>query len=288
MKKRILLSLVLAALLVFTACTSGGGGNDVEDTAAEPQIGIEDAGTEDTAREKVVIGVSPAPHGEIVEALEADFLAAGIEVGIVYFDDYVQPNLALDDGDLDINYFQHKPYLDNFSAEHGLDLQVIGQVHVEPLALYSDKYASIDELPDGAEILIPDDPTNGARALLLLEGEGLIELADPTDLNATEEDITSNPRNFKFTALDAANIARTYTDVDGGIINANFAIDAGLNPTNDSILIEGDQSPYANVVVVRAGEENNEAYLKFIEILNSDAAREFIETKYEGTIKPVF
>ena len=284
MKKRILLSLALAALLVFTACSSGGG----EESSGEVSTGEVATGESQEQLEKVVIGVSPAPHGEIVEALEEDFLAAGIKIEIVNFDDYVQPNLALDDGDLDINYFQHKPYLDNFSAEHGLELEVIGQVHVEPLALYSDKYESVEELPDGAEILIPDDPTNGARALLLLEGEGLIELADPTDLNATEADITSNPKNFKFTALDAANIARTYTDVDGGIINANFAIDAGLNPTNDSILIEGDQSPYANVVVVKSGEETNETYLKVIEILNSDAAREFIETEYEGTIKPVF
>lgn len=237
---------------------------------------------------KVAIGVSPSPHGEIVEALVDDFLAAGIEIEIVNFDDYVQPNLALDDGDLDINYFQHTPYLNNFNKEHNLDLLVIGQVHVEPLALYSDKYDSIEELPEGAEILIPDDATNGARALLLLQSEGLIELKDPTDLNATEVDITSNPKNFKFTALDAANIARTYMDVDGGIINANFAIDAGLNPTDDSILIEGDQSPYANIVAVKAEDENNKTYQKVVEILNSDKAREFIESEYEGTIKPVF
>lgn len=271
MKKRILLSLTLAVLLVFTACASNGG----EDTL---EAGLE----------KLVIGVSPTPHGEIIEALGADFEAVGIEVEIITFDDYVQPNLALDDGDLDMNYFQHTPYLDTFSSEHGLDLKVIGQVHVEPLALYSEKYESVEELPDGAEILIPDDPTNGARALLLLQSEGLIELADPTDLNATEADIITNPKNLKFIALDAANIARTYTDVDGGIINANFAINEGLNPIEDSILIEGDQSPYANVVVVRAGEENNELYLQFMEILNSDKAREFIETKYKGTINPAF
>lgn len=279
MKKRILLSLTLVALLVFTACSSNGGGEKAP---------VVPAGGSDVSVEKLVIGVSPAPHGEIVEALEDDFLAAGIELEVINFDDYVQPNLALDDGDLDLNYFQHKPYLDNFSAEHGLDLEVVGQVHVEPLALYSGSYSSVEELPDGAEILIPDDPTNGARALLLLQSEGLIELADPTDLNSTEADVVSNPKNFKFTALDAANIARTYTDVDGGIINANFAIDAGLNPTNDSILIEGDQSPYANIIVVRAEDKANETYLKVVEILNSDRAREFIESEYKGTIKPVF
>ena len=274
MKKRILLSLILATLLVVTACGNNGGQQTV-------------GGSEGTT-EKVVIGVSPTPHGEIIEALEEDFKAAGIEIEAVNFDDYVQPNLALDDGDLDMNYFQHTPYLNNFNKEHNLNLVVIGQVHVEPLALYSDKYDSIEELPEGAEILIPDDSTNGARALLLLESEGLIELKDPTDLSATEVDIISNPKNLKFTALDAANIGRTYTDVDGGIINANFAIDVGLNPTKDSILIEGEQTPYPNVVVVKAEDKDNETYLKVVEILNSDKAREFIETEYEGTIKPVF
>ena len=279
-KKLIILSLALVAVLsILTAC----GSNEAAVTPASQG----DGDLQETA-EKIVIGVSPAPHGEIVEALQEEFEAIGIEVEIVNFDDYVQPNLALDDGDLDMNYFQHKPYLNNFSEEHGLELEVLGQVHVEPLALYSDKYETLEELPDGAEILIPDDPTNGARALLLLESEGLIELQDPTDLNATEADVISNPKNLKFTALDAANIARTYMDVDGGIINANFAIDAGLNPSSDSILIEGDQSPYANVVVVRAGEENNQTYLKFMEVLNSDKAREFIENEYEGTIRPVF
>lgn len=279
MKKNILISLILVLALVFTACASNGG----EDTPEDPK-----GGADNGALEKVVIGVSPAPHAEIVEALEDEFIAAGIEIDLVTFDDYVQPNLALDDGDLDMNYFQHKPYLDNFNEEHNLELVVIGQVHVEPLALYSDKYDSLDELPDGAEILIPDDPTNGARALLLLQSEGLIELIDPTDLMATENDIVTNPKNLKFTALDAANIARTYTDVDGGIINANFAIDAGLNPVKDGILVEGDQSPYANILAVRAGDENNETYKKVVEVLNSDKAREFIETEYEGTITPVF
>ncbi|NLD17012.1 MAG: MetQ/NlpA family ABC transporter substrate-binding protein [Tissierellia bacterium] len=277
MKKNLVL-LTVALLLVLTAC---GGGGDKPATTTEPA-------KTDGELTKVVIGVSPAPHGEIVEGLEEEFKAAGIEVEIVTFDDYVQPNLALDDGSLDLNYFQHQPYLDSFIAEHGVELVTIGQVHVEPLALYSDKYESIEELPEGAEIIIPSDPTNGARALLLLQSAGLIELSDPTNLAATEADITENPKNFKFTAIDPANIARTYTDVDGGVINANFAIDAGLNPMEDGILVEGDQSPYANVVVVKAGEESNETFLKVVEILNSDASRKFIEEKYEGTIKPVF
>lgn len=277
-KKLVLLGLALTTLL--TAC---GGGNTTTTTTAPAN---EPAATAEV--EKIVIGVSPAPHGEIVEALKDEFTAAGLEVEIVSFDDYVQPNLALADGSLDANYFQHKPYLDTFAEEHNLDLTVIGQVHVEPLALYSSKYASVEELPEGAEILIPNDPSNGARALILLESAGLIKLADPTDLNATEADITENPKNFKFTPIDAANIARTYTDVDAGIINANFAIDAGLNPVNDGLLVEGESSPYANIVVVRTGEENEPKFQKLIEVLNSDAARTFIDEEYQGNVRPVF
>lgn len=294
MKKNILL-LSLALLLVLVGCSNDNTTTSEEvETTTETQV--EDTTeevteeTEETNEEltKVVIGTSPTPHGEIVEGLSEEFKNAGIEIEVVNFDDYIQPNLALADGDLDLNFFQHVPYLETFSEEHNLELEVLGQVHVEPLALYSDKYDSVEDIPEGSEILIPNDPTNGARALLLLEQEGIIELSDPSDINATEEDITSNPKNLTFTALDAANIARTYTDVDGGIINANFAIDAGLNPTEDGLIVEGDQSPYANVVVSRSGEETNEIYLKFIEVLNSDAAREFIETEYEGNIKPVF
>lgn len=294
MKKNILL-LSLALLLVLVGCSNDNTTTSEEvETTTETQV--EDTTeevteeTEETNEEltKVVIGTSPTPHGEIVEGLSEEFKNAGIEIEVVNFDDYIQPNLALADGDLDLNFFQHVPYLETFSEEHNLELEVLGQVHVEPLALYSDKYDSVEDIPEGSEILIPNDPTNGARALLLLKQEGIIELSDPSDINATEEDITSNPKNLTFTALDAANIARTYTDVDGGIINANFAIDAGLNPTEDGLIVEGDQSPYANVVVSRSGEETNEIYLKVIEVLNSDAAREFIETEYEGNIKPVF
>ncbi len=274
MKKRFVL-LAATLLLVLAAC-NGKGGETKAEVKGEDEI------------TKVVIGVSPTPHGEIVEGLDEEFKNAGIEVEIVTFDDYVQPNLALDDGSLDLNYFQHQPYLDSFIEEHGVELVSIGQVHVEPLALYSDKYKSIEELPEGAEIIIPSVPTNGARTLLLLESAGLIELKDPTDLTATEADITNNPKNFVFTAIDPANIARTYTDVDAGVINANFAIDAGLNPTEDGILVEGDQSPYANIVVVKTGQENNEVYKKIVEVLNSDASKKFIEEKYKGTIKPVF
>lgn len=271
MKKKLLV-LVLALGLVLTACGTKDEGK------VESSEGLE----------KVVIGASPSPHEEILEALEDEFKAEGLDVEVVSFDDYVQPNLALADGDLDLNYFQHKPYLEEFCADHNLELTSLGPVHVEAMALYSTKYDSIDQIPDGAEILIPNDPSNGARALLLLASEGLIELKDPENVKATEEDIIANHKNLKFTALDAVNIARSYTDVDGGIINANYAIDVGLDPSKDSILREDKNSLYANLLVCRTGEENKESYQKVLKVLNSEKAREFIEEKYQGNISPAF
>lgn len=273
MKKKLLV-LVLALGLVLTACNK-------EENKASEQASAD-------GLEKVVIGASPSPHEEILEALADEFKNEGVEVEVVAFDDYVQPNLALADGDLDLNYFQHLPYLEEFAKDHNLDLASVGPVHVEAMALYSTKYNSVDEIPDGAEILIPNDPSNGARALLLLAEEGLIELNDPTDVKATEEDIISNPKNLKFTALDAVNIARSYQDVDGGIINANYAIDVGLDPSSDSLIKEGQNSLYANLLVARAGEESKEAYQKVYKVLTSEAARKFIEEKYQGNISPAF
>ncbi|MDO5028442.1 MAG: MetQ/NlpA family ABC transporter substrate-binding protein [Bacillota bacterium] len=270
MKKSLLL-VVLVLGLVLTGCGS-------ENNQSPSENGLE----------KVVIGASPSPHEEILESLIEDFKDQGLDVQIISFDDYVQPNLALADGDLDLNYFQHKPYLDEFCKDHNLELTSLGPVHIEAMALYSSKYTSLADLPDGAEILIPNDSSNGARALLLLAAEGIIELADPENIKATEEDIISNPKNLKFTALDAVNIARTYTDVDGGIINANYAIDVGLDPSKDSLLIEGKNSLYGNLLVARTGEENKEAYQKVLKVLHSDHARQIIEEKYKGNISPAF
>lgn len=290
--KKNLLVLLLGLSLVLSACNSNNEtATTTEETTEVTQENVENTETTEEQTGEVVhvtIGTSPTPHGEIVEALKDEFEANGIDIEVVNFDDYVQPNLALADGDLDLNYFQHVPYLESFSADHNLDLEVLGQIHVEPLALYSDKYDSIDELPDGAEIIIPNDPSNGSRALLLLANEGLIELSDPTDVNATENDITSNPKNLVFTPIDAVNISRSYVDVDGGIINANYAIEVGLNPVEDGLLVEGYESPYANVLASRSGDEQNEIYLKVLEVLQSDASREFIESEFGGAVKPVF
>lgn len=236
---------------------------------------------------KIVIGVSPVPHEEIIRALKSDFEAEGIDVEIRVFDDYVQPNLALSSGDLDANFFQHTPYLESFCQERNLKLVSIGAVHIEPIAFYSKKIQSIGELKEGDEILIPNDATNGGRALLLLQKAGLITLKDQTDIHATEADIIENKLKLKFTALDAANIANVYGDVAGGVINTNFALSAGLSP-KDAIVREDKDSPYANIVAVRAGEEGKEKFIKLMKVLHSDKCKDFIIKTYNSAIYPAF
>ncbi|MDO5041292.1 MAG: MetQ/NlpA family ABC transporter substrate-binding protein [Peptoniphilus sp.] len=270
--KKILILLTLSLLLVGCA-----GGNNKKEEAVNP--------AEDN---KIVIGVTPVPHEEIIKAFEQQFKDAGLEVEIVVFDDYIQPNEQLAAGDLDANFFQHKPYLDEFAAQNKLDLVSIGGVHIEPMAVYSDKLSSLDELQEKDEIIIPNDPTNGGRALIMLDKEGIIKLEDNTNLSSTENDIAENPKNLTFVPMDAQNIPNTYKDAAAAIINSNFAIGAGLSPTEDSLLIEPKDSPYANIVVVRTGEEEKEKFKKFMEILNSDDVKEFIEEKYQGAIIPAF
>lgn len=278
MKKKIILALSLVLALTLTAC--GGAKNE------KANAGDKTAEAKDTDN-KIVVGVSPTPHGEIVEGLKDEFDKAGLDVEIVNFDDYIQPNLQLEAGDLDANYFQHKPYLDSFTEERNItNLDVLGYVHIEPMALYSEKYKSVDEIEDGAEIIIPNDPSNGARALILLEDAGLIKLKDKTNLNSTEKDIAENPKNLKFTAMDAPSIAQVYKDSGGAVINSNFAIGQGLDPTKDSIFIESTDSPYANLVAIRKEDAEKEKFKKFIEVLNSDASKKLIEEKFEGAVIP--
>lgn len=266
MKKFILiLSIVILSLTLLVAC-----GESNEDESL------------------IRIGVSPVPHGEIIEFIEEDLKAEGITLEIVEFTDYVKPNIALDDNEIDANYFQHEPYLNDFKAEKDLDLIAIGGVHLEPMGLYSTKFESIEDIEDGSEIAIPNDSSNGGRALLLLEKFDLITLKDSSDLLATESDIVENPKNLKFVALDAAQLPRVVEDIGGAVINGNYAIESGLVPTTDSILLEDEDSPYTNIVAVRNGEEKQERFIKLMEVLQSDKVREFIEEKYKGGVAPGF
>lgn len=244
--------------------------------------------TKKSESNEIKIGVTPEPHSKLVNLILDDLKAEGVNVKIVEFTDYVQPNLALASGDLDANFFQHGPYFEDFINKENLDLVSLGNVHVEPMALYSDDYNSIDDLKDGAKIGIPNDTVNGGRALLLLESNGLIKLKDGVGVEATENDIVENSKNFKITALEAAALPSTLQDLDAAVINGNYAIDAGLNPIKDGLLVEGKDSPYANLVAVRAGEENEDKFVKLLKALQSDKVKEYILENYDGGVVPAF
>lgn len=237
---------------------------------------------------EITIGVSPEPHSKLVSLVIDDLEKEGIKVNLIEFTDYVKPNLSLADGEIDANFFQHKPYLDDFIAKEKLDLVSIGNVHVEPMALYANGVDSLEALPEGAEIAIPNDTVNGGRALLLLEANGLIKLNEGAGLEATEKDIAKNPKNIKFTALEAAMLPRVLAQIDGAVINGNYALEAGLNPVEDGIVVEGKDSPYANIVAVRAGEEKEDKFVKLIKALQSDEVKAYIEENYDGGVVPAF
>lgn len=243
--------------------------------------------TEDT-EDLIKIGVSPRPHRELVELIEEDLKEEGITLEIIEFDDYVKPNLALADGEIDANFFQHKPYMDNFNEENDIDIVSLGNIHLEPMGLFSNKYESVEDIEDGSEIAIPNDATNGGRALLLLEKEGLVKLDPEVGILATENDILENPKNLKFQALEAAYLPRVLDEVDAAIINGNYALEADLIPTEDSILLEEKDSPYANIISVRTGEEKEDKFVKLLKALQSDKVKDFIEENYEGGVIPAF
>ncbi|MFP4198861.1 MAG: MetQ/NlpA family ABC transporter substrate-binding protein [Halanaerobium sp.] len=234
------------------------------------------------------IGATPVPHSEILEFIREDLEEEGIELEIVEFTDYVTPNISLDDGSIDANFFQHVPYLDQFNADRGLDLVDAIKVHVEPIGLYSDQHTSLDEIPDGSTIALPNDPSNEGRALILLHNEGVITLEDPENLNATPIDIVENPKNLEFEELEAAQLPRVLPDVAGAVINTNYALEADLNPLEDALIMEGSDSPYVNVVAVRSGDEDSDKINTLKEIIQSEDVEEFILDEYEGSVVPAF
>lgn len=241
-----------------------------------------------TAAETIKVGATPIPHAEILEFIKPALAEKGYDLQIVEFTDYVQPNLALNDGDLDANYFQHIPYLEDFSANHKLDLTYIAKVHIEPMGAYSKKIKSVDELKKGDVVAIPNDSVNGGRALLLLQRQGLIELDPSAGIAATILDITRNPKGLKFAELEAPQLPRALDDVALAIINTNFALEAGLVPTKDALFIEDSQSPYVNVLAVRKGEEDRPALKALADALRTEEVKQFILEKYKGAVVPAF
>ncbi|MFC3631474.1 MetQ/NlpA family ABC transporter substrate-binding protein [Paracoccus angustae] len=234
--------------------------------------------------QNIAVGVSPGEHAEIMEEVAKVAEPMGLTIEVVEFSDYVIPNTALADGDIQANSFQHRPYLENQIKDRGFDLVEIGTTITTPMGVYSDKLENIADLPEGARIGIPNDPTNGGRALLILQDLGLIALAEGTGLVPTPLDITENPKNLEFLELDAAQLPRSLADTDASVINTNYALAAGLDPNTDTIAMEKADSPYVNIIVVRKGDENQDWARKLVEAYRSPAVKAFIEEKYDGSV----
>lgn len=228
----------------------------------------------------IKVGATPDPHAALLALVQDDLAEQGITLQIVEFTDYVTPNEALAAGELDANYFQHLPYLESYNAERGYNLVSAGGIHIEPLALYSEKYDSINQIPAGATIAIPNDPTNEGRALLLLQSAGLITLKEDAGLEAIPSDIAENPNGYKFTEIEAASLPRILPDVDAAVINGNYAIPAGLIATRDGLYVEGADSPYVNVIAVRSGDETRPQIQALVEALKSDKVAAYVAERY--------
>ncbi len=296
--KKFLVLLVAAVLglSLFTGCATTPAAGTASPSLSE-SVSAETAGTtvEATPSPELVtitVGASPTPHAEILAVVKDLLVAQGYDLQIVEYTDYVQPNVALADGSLDANYFQHQPYLDQYNAENGTNLVPLVAVHFEPLGIYPGKTASLDALADGAQIAVPNDATNEARALLLLQAQGLITLKEGAGINATVNDIAENPKNLQIIEIEAAQLARSLQDVDIAVINGNYAIEAGLNVATDALASEAADSiaatTYANELVVRSGDENRPELQALAAALTSDEVRSFIEETYGGAVVPVF
>lgn len=234
------------------------------------------------------VGATPIPHGDLLNLVKDDLLAQGIKLEIVELTDYVTPNLLLAEKQLDANFFQHTPYLVNFASERKLALEPAGQVFVAPLGLYSRKYKKLADLPVGAVIAIPNDPTNEARALILFQNKGLLKLAPDSGLKATIRDIVENPKKFSFKEIEAPQLPRTLDDTAASVINGSFATQAGFFPAKDNLMIEGAESPYANIVAVRKGDAKDWRVVALVKALQTEKVRQYLEKNYSGSFVPAF
>lgn len=307
MKKKNLGTIALAAALACAAL-AGCSGNSQEQTTAASTEGTEAAGEETEAAgaesevseaesaasgelETLVVGATASPHAEILEVVKPILAEQGYDLQIQEFTDYVLPNRALEEGELDANYFQHIQYLESYNEQNGTDLVSAGETHYEPFGIYAGKTTDLSQLPDGATVFVPNDITNEARALLLLQDQGLLTLKEGAGLEATPNDIEENPKNLEIVEMEAAMIPRTMDDCDIAIINGNYALEAGLNvsealaaETSDSLAAQ----TYANVVAVRSGDENSEKIQALVQALCSDEVKEFIDATYNGAVVALF
>ena len=264
MKKTLLLPL-LAATLALAACGK---------PAADSQ--------------KLVVAATAVPHAEILQVVKPLLEKEGVSLDVRVFNDYVQPNDQLVQKQVDVNYFQTEPYLDAYNRDRKTDLVTVTGVHIEPFGAYSRRVKSLDELPQGADVVIPNDPSNNSRALILLHTAGVIELKDPTNALSTQRDITANPKGLKFRELDSAMLPRVLDQVDLALINTNYALDAGLKPTEDALAIESSDSPYVNFLVSRTDNRDDPRVQKLARALTSPEVKGFIEKQYQGAVLPAF
>ncbi|WFB57777.1 MetQ/NlpA family ABC transporter substrate-binding protein [Paenibacillus sp. BR1-192] len=280
MKKWTLALISLTLVAVLAAC-----GSKPADNASEPG-GTTGGGGQETVTLKV--GASPLPHAKILEHIKPALEKEGVNLEIVEFTDYVLPNTQVDSKEIDANFFQHKPYLDNQIKERKLDLESVIAVHVEPLGAYSKTIKSVDELKDGSVVAIPNDPSNAGRALTLLSKNGVIKLNDESKLEATAKDIVENPKNLEFKEVEAAMLPRMLDELDLAVINTNYALEAGLDPTKDALFIEDKDNPYANLLVARPDNKDSDAIQKLAKALTSEDVKTFIEEEYKGAVIPAF
>lgn len=277
MKKWTLILISIMLVAIVSAC----GNKAADNTAA---TGTTEGGAETVT---LKVGATAVPHAEILKHIQPALAKEGVNLQVVEFTDYIQPNVQLNGKQLDANYFQTLPYLEEQNKSRGMTLKAVQPVHIEPFGAYSTKYKSIDELPDGANIAIPNEVSNGARALILLANNGLIELKDKTNITSSVKDITANPKNFKFTPMDAAFITRQLGQVDMGMINMNYVLEAKIDPKS-ALLTETSSAPYANYLVTREDNQNDAAIEKLKKALTSDDVKKFIEDTYNGAVIPAF
>jgi len=270
---------LIASLLIATLAFAGCGGSSSSSSSGAASSGAK----------TLKVGATSVPHAEILEQVKPELEKQGIKLEIVEFNDYVQPNIALNDKELDANYFQHKPYLDNFITEHSeCKLVSAAGIHIEPMGVYSKKVKDLKDLKDGATVAVPNDPTNEGRSLLLLEKAGLLKLKEGVAEKATLQDIVENKKNLKFQEVEAAQVPRTLDDVDAAVINSNFAMQVNLDPTKDSLFIEDSTSPYVNIIAVREGDADRPEIQALIKALKSQTIKDFIKDKYKGAVVAAF
>lgn len=296
MKKLISATLAASLALSLAACGSSASTESVaassESTAASSAAAESTAETSELAGTTLKVAASPTPHAEILNAAKDILAEQGIDLEVIEFTEYVQPNLVTESGEVDANYFQHKPYLDGFNVKQGTHLVSVGPVHYEPLGIYPGKSDDLANIADGATIAVPNDTTNEARALQLLATQGLITVRDDAGLTATINDITENPHNIKFEEIEAAQLPRTVQDVDFAVINGNYALAAGFSVKNDALATEDASSEaaqtYANILAVKEGRENDPAIQALYAALTSDKVKDYINSTYDGAVVPIF